>query len=367
MYKRQRQQSNAFRASTTLIPDYQQWSGGAFVVERFVHDRIELQLGGRYETLGRRVSLTERHFLGQRASGRLDERACAATGDGGARCRQVYHAPSATLGLLARPFARARDLTLRLDLNSSARVPAIDELYMNGSAPSFPVLGLGDAHLGIERTWASTLTVQYDGQWVLAEGSAYANYIQDYIYFRPSPQDGQCAPLTCTTRGPLPVFAFEPIDAVFGGGEVRVGVVTPHLPFEVFAQAAWVRARDVTHHGFVTFVPADRYSLIGRYLWPDTRVSAHGYLELRGTVVDRQRRYDEAADFAPPPPPYVLLGAGAGVEFPGEAYLVRLSLRGQNLLNWRYRTYTSLLRYFADQPGWGVQLRLAVQFDAPAA
>jgi len=357
------QQANELDASITLIPDYLQWSGGPFVVERFVHDRLEVEVGARYEGLGRTAFLQERDFLGQSAGGRLDEGACSATGDGGAECRKTHHAPSVAAGILARPVARAPEFTMRVEANSSARVPAIDEQYMNGAAPSFPILGLGNSNLGIERTWGGTTTLQYDGDWFFAEGSGYANFIDDYIYFRPTPQEGQCAPLTCTARGPLPVFAFDPINALFGGGEVRLSLVAPNLPFEVSGTGSWVRATDLTNDGFVTFVPPDRYSLLGRYLWPDTKVSARGYLEINGTVVDKQRRFDREADFADPPPAYVLLGAAAGVEFPADDHRMRLSARGSNLLNRRYREYTSLLRYFADQPGWSVQLRFSVDFN----
>ena len=75
-------------------------------------------------------------------------------------------------------------------------------------------------------------------------------------------------------------------------------------------------------------------------------------------------RFDPNIDFVGPPDGYGLLGAGAGVEFPAEGRLLRLSLVGTNLLNVRYRDYTSLLRYFADEPGWGVQLRFSAEFDA---
>ena len=40
------------------------------------------------------------------------------------------------------------------------------------------------------------------------------------------------------------------------------------------------------------------------------------------------------------------------------------ALAGQNLTNARYRDYTSLLRYFADQPGWQVLLRVTGRFGA---
>jgi iron complex outermembrane receptor protein len=88
-------------------------------------------------------------------------------------------------------------------------------------------------------------------------------------------------------------------------------------------------------------------------------------LELNGTVVARQSRVDPELDFALAPPAYVLLGAGAGVSFSASQQLIRVSVVGTNLLNQRYREYTSLLRYFADEPGWGVQLRVAIDFDVP--
>ncbi len=358
-----RHQDNNFTAATTLIPDYTQIGGGVFAVERFVAPRVEFELGGRYEGLDRRAGLAELDFLGQRAGGRLDEGSCARVDDG-ANCREQFHTPSATVGLLTRPFAKALDFSWRVDFNSSARIPAIDEQFMNGAAPSFPILGLGDSNIGIERTWSGATSLIYAGDWLYVDVSGYANYIDDYIYFTPGPQEGQCAPLSCTARGPLPVFVFAPVDALFGGAELDFDLRAPRLPLQLKGNAAWVRAKEIGTGEHLTFVPSDRYTLAGRWLWPDTQVSSDGYLELNGTFVDRQRRYDPETDFAAPPPAYFLLGAGVGIEFPSDDYLVRTSLLGANLLNSRYREYTSLLRYFADEPGWSLTLRVAIEFSA---
>jgi iron complex outermembrane receptor protein len=112
--------------------------------------------------------------------------------------------------------------------------------------------------------------------------------------------------------------AGTPTDALFGG-EVRFDLLAPRLPFGLSGSAAWVRALNLDTGGYLAFVPADRYWLAGRYFWPDTAISMRGYLELN------------------------------------------------NLLNLRYRDYNSLLRYFADEPGWGLQLRFAVEFDVELA
>lgn len=356
-------QNNRFSGISSLVPDYRQSGWAVHDVERFVHERVELEIGARYEGLRREATLGERDYLGQQAGGRLDPEACRASGSGGV-CAHTFHAASATLGALVRPVRRVPELTWRLQAHSSARIPAIDEQFMNGAAPSFPILGVGSAKIGLERSWGGETSLHYDGDWLTVEAAGYASYIADYIAFVPSPQEGQCAPLSCTSRGPLPVFAFRPTDAFFGGGELRFQLRAPRLPFGLAGSASWVRAYDLTRGGFLPLIPPDRYWIAGRYFFPDSRASSRGFLELSGTIVARQRRYDPDIDFVGPPDGYGLLGAGAGVEFPAEGRLLRLSLVGTNLLNVRYRDYTSLLRYFADEPGWGLQLRFSAEFDA---
>jgi iron complex outermembrane receptor protein len=358
------QQTNQFDAATTLIPDYRQLGWSVYDIERFVHDRVELEIGARYEGLHRVAELDERDYLGLQASDRLDPDSCKAREVGGV-CQHDFHTASATVGVLGRPLLKFPEFTWRAQLDSSARIPAIDEQYMNGAAPSFPILGFGDAKLGVERSWGGESTVHWSGDWWVVEASGYATFIDNYIYFVPEKQEGQCAPLTCTTRGAFPVFVFKPIDALFGGGEVRFDLRAPRLPFGLSGHAAWVRARDLAAGGPLAFLPADRYALTGRYFFPDSPITGRAYLELSGMAVMRQTRYQVDLDFAPPPPAYVLLGAGAGVEFLAEHEIVRLSLVGTNLLNMRYRDYNSLLRYFANEPGWGLALRLAVDFDLP--
>ncbi|MBA3456508.1 MAG: TonB-dependent receptor, partial [Deltaproteobacteria bacterium] len=88
----------------------------------------------------------------------------------------------------------------------------------------------------------------------------------------------------------------------------------------------------------------------------------NGFITLSGTYVRRQRSFDLAADFAVPPDPYFLLGAEAGGEAKVGEHVVKVALVGTNLLDTRYRDYTSLLRYFADQPGWQVMARLSMHF-----
>ncbi|MCH9680627.1 MAG: TonB-dependent receptor [Deltaproteobacteria bacterium] len=351
-------QVNEFDANQTLIPDYEQWSGGVFVLERVVTVPFEFQLGGRYDGLQRTSTLGERDYIGQTGTGRLDPDDCVSTDNGGGRCRFPFHTASASAGALIHA---TEDLDLRADFASAARMPKVDEQFLNGVAPSFPVLGLGGSSLGIERTWGSSVTVSYANRWLATETSGYLNYIDDYIYFAPELSDGALG-LNETIRGPFPVFTFRPVDAVFYGGEHAFTVAPPKWPVSIEGQAALVRARDVQNRRFLVFVPADRYQLGVTYRWPDLWKLRDGFVSVGGTFVDRQRRFDLVADFAPPPPAYFLLGASAGIRLPLNDQVLSLGLEGNNITNASYRQYTSLLRYFADEPGWELRLRLSLDF-----
>jgi len=352
------QQDNAFESNQTLIPDYTQQSGGAFVLERVVTEHFEMQWGVRYDLMQRTSTLGERDYLGQTGTGRLDPEDCERTEDGGGRCRFPFHAPSGSYGVLWRALSW---LELRMDLTSAARFPNVDEHFLNGIAPSFPVLGLGGSSLGVERTWGGSLTAGAGNRWLRTETSGFLNYVDEYIYFAPEPSDGPLG-LNETVRGTYQVFSFRPVDAVFYGAEHALAVAPPRWPVSLDGQLAVVRARDVTHDGFLVFVPPGRYRLGVTYRWPEVWRLRNGYVSVGGTLVDRQRRYDPDTDFAPPPPAYFLLGAATGVELPLGDQVLSVGLEGGNLTNARYRQYTSLLRYFADEPGWELRLRLSLDF-----
>ena len=352
------QQTNVFDSNRTLVPDYEQWSGGVFLLERVSTQHFEMQWGIRYDGMQRTSMLNERDFLGQTAAGYLDPDDCEPTADDGARCSFPFHAASGSYGVLVRA---TDSLDLRLDLSSAARFPNVDEHFLNGVAPSFPVLGLGGSSLGVERTWGLSPSLSFANHWLANETSVYANYIDDYIYFAPEPSDGPLG-LNQTVRGLFPVFSFRPVDAVFYGGEEAFAIAPPKWPVSFDGQISIVRAIDVANQQFLVFVPADRYRLGVTYHWPEFWKFTHGFVSVGGTFVDRQRRTDPEADFAPPPPAYFLLGASAGVQVPMRHQLLSIGLEGNNLTNTRYRQYTSLLRYFADEPGWDIRLRLSLDF-----
>ncbi len=97
---------------------------------------------------------------------------------------------------------------------------------------------------------------------------------------------------------------------------------------------------------------------------PDFWDLRKAFVTISGTYVTRQTRFDLDADLAPPPDAYLLLGAEIGAETRVSGQTLKVALQGSNLINARYRDYTSLLRYFADAPGRQLWLRVSLFFDS---
>jgi iron complex outermembrane receptor protein len=340
-----------------LVPNFRSLQGGAHVAERLTRGLLAFEAGARYDRLSRTTYLTPQAFGRAVARGGLPEDACALAEDA-ARCPATYDAGTVTLG--TRWMPRPDALELRLDLSSATRFPNADELYMSGAAPTSPVLGVGDAGLGPETTWGVSPTIEFGAPWLRGEVSAFANLIDDYIYFAPA-APGEPS-VDVTAQGAFPRYTFRAIDARFWGVDGGVSLLRD-APVRLDVQGALVRAQDRATGDGLALIPADR---VRAQL--ATAPRALGVVEgLTGSVgvqhVWRQTRVPARADLVPTPAAYTLLDADLSAKLPvGEDRSWSFGIAGTNLLNTRYRDATSLLRYFADEPGRSVRVRASATF-----
>ncbi len=352
----------------SLVPDHQAWSGGVYALERLIGHDFELEAGLRYDATARSASLDRRDFLRLVRSDQLAADACGTGESDPVGCDSTFHTISASVGgllQLTAPWA------IKLDLSTASRPPNPDEQYLNGTAPSFPVLGLGKPDLGPETTYSASLTTTFNGNRVAGEASVYSNFISDYIQFAPA-VDANGEPIfDVLIRGTFPRFITRSVDAVFYGADGGVTInLLPSLDaagqvsLDAAGQVSLVRARNVSDDSFLAFIPPDRARGSLTYRRGPFLGLHGGSAMVAGTYVARQDRYEPTADLAPPPDSYFLLDAEVGAEAMLGGHEVELAVAGSNLLNTRYRDYTSLLRYFADQPGWQLMVRLSAHFSS---
>ena len=161
--------------------------------------------------------------------------------------------------------------------------------------------------------------------------------------------------------GRYPRFAYEPVDAVFYGVDTSASLRLGR--FDLSVQGSLVRATNVDSGEFLLFIPSDRLRTEVTYRPPDASFVRDTYMSINATMVAPQYNVSPEVDFAPVPDGYVLLGASVGTKFEWGEQLFTLSVEAQNLLNTGYRDYTSLLRYYSDEPGIQVFMRLGTELS----
>ena len=342
----------------SLLPNYRSFSGGLFAIERLSLPRFDVEAGARYDTMHRAVYLRSDDFQGYLRRGTFSEDDCEDTSER-TKCPSNFHTGSVSLGGL---FHLVPDtLDLKAELSSASRFPNIDEHFLLGYAPSFPVSGAGQPDLGIETSWGGSLTVGLRTDWLNGEVSGFGSYVDDYIYFSPELDPSGSPAYDVTIRGTWPRYSYSPIQATLYGvdGLAELG---PEAVVGLDVRGSLVRGRNAEDGEHLIRIPADQITVetVGRL--PEVASLKDAELRFNINRVQKQSLVDPNNDFAPPPDGYTLLGLSAQVEIDNGKLPLRMGVEVHNLMNVAYREYLSLLRYYADQPGRDIRLWASASF-----
>ncbi len=350
-------QENVYRG-LPLLPNYRSLQGGVAGWERVTAGVVDLEAAARLDLLSRTAFFGPSEYAVHERRGALGDDRCAVT-EVLSTCPDAWRSGSASVGGVAHLVPERLDL--KLDLSSAGRFPNVDELYLTGSAPTFPVFALGAPDLRTEKTAGGSATGGLRLPWMEAELSAFASRSNDYIWFAPALTPSGEPAFDVTIRGTFPRWEYRQVDADFHGADGRVELGAEAL-LGLAVQGAIVRARERATGTFLVGTPAD-HGAATLFVRPPGRGWLHDpVLSARVDGVARQSRVDPSLDFAPPPAGYALVGLSLEATVRTRSTDLRLGVDGTNLTNTRYREYTSLTRYFADQPGRDVRVRLSADF-----
>jgi iron complex outermembrane receptor protein len=110
-------------------------------------------------------------------------------------------------------------------------------------------------------------------------------------------------------------------------------------------------------------MPADRLKIINHFTIPDFSAIKNNYMEIGAVLVAKQTRYPANVDYLPPPEGYILFNFEIGGEinlFSSLPAQVNLSIN--NLFDTSYRDYLSRFRYYVDDPGRNLIIRINIPF-----
>jgi iron complex outermembrane receptor protein len=225
----------------------------------------------------------------------------------------------------------------------------VNELFSEGLHHGAAAIEEGDTNLVSEKAikWITGTEIR-KAKWQL-DASAFLQYINDFIYLTPTGEP------RLTIRGAFPVFQYVQDDVRLMGAEGALQfALAKHWQWR--SEYAMVRARNISEDTHLIGIPSDRMK--HTLLWKNANHTIDA--ELATEYVWEQVRVPENVDYTPPPDGYLLIHAGVGVDLIRDRLHLHATVR--NLLNEAYREYLNRLRYYADDTGRSVELRLHYVF-----
>lgn len=273
-----------------------------------------------------------------------------------------YHNISGTAGA---NYNVDSETNLRFNFAYSQRAPNPSELFSDGLHHSAARIELGDLRIESEKSSKVSISLEKNSMnwgYVLAP---YINHIRDFILLEPTGVE-------FTIRGAFPVWSYRQTNANMVGLDASIfknwnsAIRTDH-------KFSWVRGADATNDNPLINIPATNLNNSIEY-----RISEwdNFIIGLESQYVFEQKRYppnitvfspeqqeDVVLDINTAPKAYHLLGLNFEKEFSlrNQSDLV-IGLSVTNVLNTSYRDYLNRLRYFVDDTGRNINLRLIYNY-----
>jgi iron complex outermembrane receptor protein len=316
--------------NTVLIPNYQVFSGGVFLIERYLTNRWEFETGLRYD-------FRNAQAFGLNTAGQYFDNSFN------------FNNLSATLGA---NYTVNDFLSFRFNGANAWRSPNMNELFSDGIHHGAAAYEKGNINLQPEVAHNLSFTTNYEKEKVSFELTAYLNYINNFIYLKPRSENG-ILQTVLTVRGAFPAFDYTQVDARFAGVDFSINYsISKHL--SITEKYSMVRAKDIRNNVFMVNIPTDRLESTLKYSFQ----KYESFLSISNQLVAEQTRVEANSDFVSPPPAYSVWRMDAGMKI----RKINVGLSVNNAFNLAYREYLNRFRYFTDEVGRNVTLRLKYSF-----
>ena len=312
-----------------FIPNFENYGGGAFYIQGLEVNRFTFEAGIRYDYEWQRIYKFQNGVVISPTS--------------------QYSNVSGKVSVI---YNHSNGLTAALSVGSAWRPPGVSELYSNGLHHGSASIEIGDPNLGTENAVNVTASLNYDNRKnFAAEVSLYTNQIRNFIYLEPR------LPATLTIRGAFPTYYYTQGDVYLNGMDIDL-FYSPIPNLNLISKTTIIRAFNNSLSDYLPLIPPDRFENGASYLAGDIGLFRDVQIGLAVVGVTKQTRIPKSGDYVPPPDGYVLLNADLRSEFKLLGTLVNLQLTCTNLLNTSYRDYMNRFRYYTDDMGRNVSLKL---------
>jgi len=338
-FKAQLGASGIYQANTyegrEFIPAFIKFGSGFFLIEKWrsKNYKLELEAGLRYDYIYQQVyTWIKREYI---------------------EPEYIYHNVSGSLGAIYKP---TENLTARINHGMAWRPPNVSELFSDGVHHGAAAVEIGDTNLVAEKAHNTILGVDYVNDNWLIQTEVYYNYINNFIYLKPS------LPATLTIRGAFPTFKYEQVNASFTGIDFKAS-------YRFYKSLWWkgkasiLRAYNHTTQEGIVGMPANRFENAIEYKLEKLKAFRNVYTEIGFQNVLTQNNVPANSDYLAPPEGYGLLNFKAGFSLPTyKQQKIVVDFEISNLLNTAYRDYLNRFRYYADEMGRNYSLKIKITF-----
>ena len=319
--------------TSSLLPNYYLSNLGIFALERYVNQKMEIDMGLRLDTKD-----IEIHRPIQNYSTTIK------------RDLSNYIGLSGSMGL---KYHWTQNFENHLILARAFRAPSPNELFSNGVHHGAGAYEIGDPLLKGETAYNISLNSLYRTEKLELEIGLYTNTIHHFIYLKPLMDKGVPSFIT-TVRGSFPAFTYEQIDASFKGMDGQLSYSISES-WSLQQKTSIVRAYDELNNTYMINIPPDRFEYLIRYQFKKHKQ----YVSWGITQISMQKRVEVNADFLPPPKGYILGQVHWGISI----NKFDLGVSFTNAFNQAYRDYLNRFRYFADDQGQNISFRATYRFS----
>jgi iron complex outermembrane receptor protein len=332
--------------STVLIPNYYNTTLGLFFMERWVKQKFELEIGGRYDLRFLKV------FYVERLSTEIQK-------------DEIFNDNFS--GTISLNTYLTNQLSVNFTSSTAWKAPTVNELYSDGVHHGSASYEIGDKNLNIEKAFNNSLGLHRKNEVFSYQLNFYFNYIQNYIFLAPTGNS------VLTIRGAFPEFAYSQTNASIMGLDVNSNLkINSNL--SLLSQMALLRGQDLSRNQALIFMPANRlnnsliinFKKLPEFTLKHQFVARQNHLPTKNIFSNIESNSKLSlinGDYAIAPPAYQLLDfqASQSFKFKNGLYL-NTGFEIKNLLNVSYRDYLNRFRYFADDLGRSIILRTKFSF-----
>jgi iron complex outermembrane receptor protein len=331
------QQQNTY-TGRYFIPNFRAFSGGLFGLIKWSNTIWDIHSGFRIDN--KYVNTSRLLLAGDTVSNRFN-----------------FTTSGASFFVQYKPPI-AHDLVWSVQIGLNSRAPHVNELLSNGIHHGTATYEQGNTSLKPEKSSVMQTKVMYENHdhTLHAEVNGSFQLVRDFIYMTPQPDSP-----VLTNAGAFPRMVYRQTDARLLGADVLISLkLLKGLSSQL--QGSTIRAYDLKQSTWLIMMPADRISNMLKYEFNFKKTLHDAYFSLEALHVWRQGRIPDPksaiVDYKAPPDAYTLFHLHASATFHLGKHPVTAGFSLRNLLNTTYRDYLNQLRYFIDEPGRNLQIRI---------